>query len=308
MSDPTVSVMMNCLDEEEYVREAIESVVDQTYRDWEIVFWDNGSTDRSGEIAREYEPRLRYFRSEETVPLYEARNRALERCRGRYVAFLDCDDYWLPEKLELQMELFAENPDLGLVYSDSILTDGRHEWRNFERGTPERGYVFGELLARYWLHIHTVVIPRDVFDGLEEAFDPRFQIAGDQDLFLRVAHEHPVDYVERPLAVWRMHGENWSLQREELLPLEQEAILTKLRERFPEIETEYADALDEFERQLDRKRALSALVDGDRRQAREVLGGQVLGDALSLGLFGLSFLPGQLPEQGVRLVRRLRRG
>ena len=95
---PAVSVIMNCLNAEPYLREAIDSVVAQTYPDWEIIFWDNASRDASGAIAKSYGERVRYFRGETTVPLGEARNLAIAEAKGRYLAILDCDDVWLPEK------------------------------------------------------------------------------------------------------------------------------------------------------------------------------------------------------------------
>ena len=92
LSDPLVSVVINCLNGARYLREAIDSVFSQTYDNWEIVFWDNHSCDESGVIAKSYGDRVRYHRSESTTGLGLARNRALNACRGKYIAFLDVDD------------------------------------------------------------------------------------------------------------------------------------------------------------------------------------------------------------------------
>jgi glycosyltransferase involved in cell wall biosynthesis len=91
-----------------YLREAIDSVYAQTYKDWEIIFWDNASSDNSGEIAKSYDSRLKYFRGNKTNPLYAVRNCALKKASGKYIAFLDCDDIWLPKKLYLQMAAFEK--------------------------------------------------------------------------------------------------------------------------------------------------------------------------------------------------------
>src|SRR3989304_6187690 len=101
-----VSIIMNCLNCAKYLREAIDSIYAQTYKDWEIIFWDNASTDDSAVIAGNYDGRLRYFRDEEVVPLGKSRNLAMEKAGGEYIAFLDCDDKWMPEKLERQIPLF----------------------------------------------------------------------------------------------------------------------------------------------------------------------------------------------------------
>src|SRR5437868_4501867 len=101
---PLVSVIMNCLNGEQFLRDAIDSVIAQTYANWEIVFWDNASTDASASIAQSYhDDRIRYFRGDSTVPLGHARNLAIQKSRGTFIAFLDCDDLWLPTKLEKQL-------------------------------------------------------------------------------------------------------------------------------------------------------------------------------------------------------------
>ena len=91
---PTVSILMNCLNGEPYLREAIESVFAQTYQDWEIIFWDDASTDESAKIAKSYGKKVHYFRGLGGMPLGYSRNCALEKVRGHRVAILDCDDQW----------------------------------------------------------------------------------------------------------------------------------------------------------------------------------------------------------------------
>jgi len=97
MNKPRVSVIMNCLNGEKYLREAIESAYAQTYKNWEIIFWDNASTDKSAEIAKSFDEKIRYFRSDENYCVGKVRNLALAQAKGEFIAFLDCDDTWLPE-------------------------------------------------------------------------------------------------------------------------------------------------------------------------------------------------------------------
>src|SRR4051812_42401163 len=95
-----VSIVMNCRNSEQHLREAIDSVVVQTYKNWEIIFYDNLSTDSSPEIAKSYGKKLRYIRGEKSMSLGEARNEALKHANGDLITFLDCDDLWSPDKLE----------------------------------------------------------------------------------------------------------------------------------------------------------------------------------------------------------------
>ena len=92
MNAPAVSVIMNCLNSSRDLREAMNSLMAQTFTDFEVIFWDNCSTDESPAIAQSYGEKVRYFRGESIVPLGEGRNLALAQARGRYLAFLDCDD------------------------------------------------------------------------------------------------------------------------------------------------------------------------------------------------------------------------
>ena len=94
-----VSIIMNCYNGEKYLREAIDSVYAQSYKHWEIIFWDNASTDRTSQIAQSYDSRLRYFRAKVNTHLGPARNMALEKAKTTYIAFLDSDDIYLPNTL-----------------------------------------------------------------------------------------------------------------------------------------------------------------------------------------------------------------
>ena len=95
-----VSIILNCFNGEKYLKDALESVVNQTYKNWELVFWDNKSTDGSKKILDLYNSeKLKYYRSNVHTSLYEARNLAVKECKGEFIAFIDADDYWEKNKL-----------------------------------------------------------------------------------------------------------------------------------------------------------------------------------------------------------------
>ena len=104
---PLVSIIMNCYNGEQFLQEAINSVYGQSYANWEIIFWDNASTDNSSSIAKSYDERIRYHLASKTTSLGEARNFALNKASGIYVAFLDCDDIYLTDKLEQQVKFLG---------------------------------------------------------------------------------------------------------------------------------------------------------------------------------------------------------
>ena len=110
---------MNSYNGEKYLHEAINSVFNQSYKNWEIIFWDNASTDKTAKIATSFGPRIKYFKSEKNIALGYARNLAFKKASGDFIALLDDDDIWLPTKLEEQLPLFNDY-GIGLVYCDVI--------------------------------------------------------------------------------------------------------------------------------------------------------------------------------------------
>ena len=114
---PLVSVIINVLNGAATLPEAVDSVLTQTFSDWELIVWDDGSSDNSGEILSGYvDGRIRYVRSEQRVALGQARQRAIDLARGEWIAFLDQDDIWLPHKLERQLALARDRSDMALIY------------------------------------------------------------------------------------------------------------------------------------------------------------------------------------------------
>ena len=210
---PLVSVIINCFNGEKYLREALDSVVTQTYKNWEIIFWDNQSTDKSAEIYKSYkDSRLKYYyASSHADILYEARNYALKKTNGDFIAFLDVDDWWLPNKLEKQIPLF-DDPDVGLVYGNL--------WRLFEKKNKKKiyrkkilptGMILDELLHDYVIGSPTYVIRKKSLDSLGYHFNKDFHIIGDFDLNIRLSAKWKINCVQDPVATVRIHGQNVSL-------------------------------------------------------------------------------------------------
>jgi glycosyltransferase involved in cell wall biosynthesis len=207
--EPLVSVIINCYNGDKYLRQAIDSVLAQTYRNWEIIFWDNQSTDQSAEIVQSYaDPRLKYFYAPSHTWLYEARNYAIERAAGDFLAFLDVDDWWLPIKLQKQIRLFSD-PEVGLVCANFWVHNERKNkrWVSLKRRMPT-GWVLDELLRSYFVGLLTLVVRRTALASLDYPCDPRYHIMGDTDLVIRLSIRWKLDCVQEPMAFLRLHGGN----------------------------------------------------------------------------------------------------
>jgi glycosyltransferase involved in cell wall biosynthesis len=201
----TVSVVVPCFNGARFVAEAVRSALAQTHQDLEIVVVDDGSTDDSAAVVRGLgAPRVRII-AQANAGVSAARNRGAAAARGEYLAFLDQDDAWLPEKLERQLARFAERPAAGLVYADSFIVaeDGAVLGRVGERARLPAGDVFDALLVENVVPVSTLLLPRAVFQ-MVGGFG-RYRYVEDLDLILRVAAKHPVDVVATPLSRYRVH-------------------------------------------------------------------------------------------------------
>ena len=278
---PRVSVIMNCLNSGKDLEEALDSLAAQTFTDFEVIFWDNGSTDKSPLMAQGHaglRGRLRYFRGTTTVPLGAARNLAIREARGDLIAFLDCDDLWRPEKLARQVPLF-DDPAVGLVCTDTEIFDGQRVLqRVFAHSAPGRGRVFGDLMRRQWISMSSAVLRRAALDavadkthGRPQWFDESLNVCEEADVFYRVAHDWKLDYVDAPLTIWRVHGDNTTFRKFGQFAEETLRILRKHRALYPGYDEENPDLVLLLRQRAAFQKAVSLWREGKGRQAREEL-------------------------------------
>ena len=206
---PLVSVIVNCLNGERYLKKSLDSIYKQTYENFEIIFWNNGSTDRSKLIASEYEYKIRLYSTEETVPLGMARNRAIRKAKGSYIAFLDVDDWWTPRKLEKQINRF-NNKDVGLLYCDSTIIENNLKYNHFSLLSPFMGRVGCRLLEANFMTTSSIVYRADVLKSLPVIFRDELSLMVDYELSVRVSFNCEIDYVNEPLAVILKHKRSYT--------------------------------------------------------------------------------------------------
>ena len=202
---------MNCYNGEKYLSESIKSVLSQTYQNWELIFWDNKSDDKSAEIFKNYkDTRFKYFYANEHTLLYKARNLAIEKSKGDFISFLDVDDLWIKNKLELQIPYF-NNPDVGVVFSNVwLIKKDRKKKKLFMKKRLPRGNIYDELIDNYCVIITTTAIRKKLYLKSKKKFDERFSIVGDFDLFTRLSKMCLYESIQEPLAFYRLHGKNFS--------------------------------------------------------------------------------------------------
>ena len=277
---PTVSVIMNCLNGAAALPAAMDSLMAQSFTDFEVIFFDNASTDASPAIARSYGPKVRYFRAENTVPLGAARNLALAEARGSFLAFLDCDDLWRAEKLSRQVELFRGNPRLGLVCTDTEISNGKRTLGNFfSSARPCRGMVFDELMQRQWISMSSAMLRREALASLTPDptrwnggwFDESLNVCEEADVFYRIAHDWEVDYIDESLTVWRVHEANTTFRKFGQFADETLRILEKHRRLYPGYDIEHADVVETLTKRAAFQKAVSLWREGHSAEARRLI-------------------------------------
>jgi len=210
-NQPLVSIIMNCYNGETYLHECIKSVLSQNYESWEIIFWDNQSEDKSAEIFKSHnDKRFKYFYAKEHTSLYKARNLAIKESSGELLAFIDTDDLWEKNKLELQIPLFDDSK-ISLVYSNLwIIKNNLGNKKKFIKTKFPSGFIYEKLLDEYNVGIITAVFRKNIINDLPKVFDERFSIIGDFDFFLKLSKKHYFHYIDIPLAYYRIHEKNFS--------------------------------------------------------------------------------------------------
>lgn len=218
---PRVSIIINCYNGAKYLLETIESVLTQTFSDFEIIFWDNQSIDESASIVNKInDSRMRYFYAPNHTTLGEARNLAVLKARGEWIAFIDCDDLWVPTKLSDQLAIIDvdQNEDLGLVYGRTSYLGGPNHGRELApkyqgKRLPEGQILEPLLMEGNFIPILSALIRRDCYwavGGIPE----NFRQAEDYYLFAAIATRYRIRALQTICGFYRIHDNNLSfLQR-----------------------------------------------------------------------------------------------
>ena len=205
---PLVSVVMAAKNYARFLPVAVESVLAQTFADWELLVIDDGSTDATPAAVRPFlaDARVRYFRADR-LGQPRAKNLGIGLARGEFVAFLDADDAWEPTKLDKQLAVFRDNPDVGVVFCKRSLMDEKGKLIHTKpQAAPPRGRVLPAMFVQNFVCFSSAVVRRAVFAHVGR-FDPQGDLAIDFDLWLRVASHHGFDFVDEELVQYRTgHG------------------------------------------------------------------------------------------------------
>ncbi len=242
MGAPFISIIMNCYNSETYLREAIESVIAQTYADWELIFWDNQSTDGSAKIVHSYQDsRIKYFYAATHTDLGKARKKAVEQVSGKWLAFLDCDDLWEQDKLKKQVEIIRAESEkgnqIGLVYG-RVTHFGQHlreeEVPPFQGKSLPEGHILEKLLTDgCFIHSFAAVINKAAYYQVG-GFPENYIYACDYFLFCEIAKNFPIRAVQDFVGKRRRHENNLTRQMGNYVYTESIRVLKRHVKEYPE--------------------------------------------------------------------------
>lgn len=215
---PTVSIILSAYNGEQFIGEAIESVLCQSFSNWELICVDDGSNDRTGDLIHSYtDKRIRYFFQQNSGSPARGRNFGINICEGDYIAFIDQDDIYLPDSISERLNCFIENPELYFLYSDcavidhagKVVSDSIIKYTNKQ---PFSGNCFKELFCGIFIPIQGVMVRKCVFDKIG-VFNESLVGTEDYEMWLRIAYSYPLFFLGKTLAKWREHPPSLSQDR-----------------------------------------------------------------------------------------------
>lgn len=211
-----ISVIVNCYNGEEYLENCLNSILNQNFKNFEIIFFDNASTDNTNNIIKNFnDNRIKYFLSEKKLPLYHARNQALQKSSGELIAFLDVDDWWDKNYLNSRKNAF-NNKNYDIFYNNVFtFYENKKKYVKYKNYHLPSGKIHNSLSKDYFIIISGLIVRKKVFSKIGK-FNPNFNIIGDFDFVMRASKVFSFHAFNLPLTFYRIHQNNYSKMNSEI--------------------------------------------------------------------------------------------
>ncbi len=210
MKNKLISIIVNCYNGEKFLQKTLDSILNQKYQNFEVIFIDNCSTDSSSKIFKRIKDnRFKYYKTKKKISLYASRNLALKKVTGEFIAFLDSDDWWNNDFLSSRKEFFISSKIYGFSYSNCFhYFQDKNKFKIFYKEKLPSGFILDELLKYYFIKISSVIIKKEIIRNFK--FNPFYNIIGDYDLILRIASKFKgVGFQNKSLNI-RVHKDNFT--------------------------------------------------------------------------------------------------
>ena len=235
-SSPKVSVIIPSYNRADFIRQTVDTVLQQTFKDIELIVVDDGSTDETRKILAEYGNRIILLGHDDWKNKGQSAsiNLGLRHAKGRYVSILDSDDYWEPEKIEVQYTFLESHPEVGVVYCNGVAVNSMGEYLydiyplgHLEENKPD------DLLMNCYIFLPTNAMCRAALFDKAGNFDEGLRSAQDHDMLIRLIEICKFAYIDRKLFAYRRHQQTISRKNADLRWKNGFLILDKARGRYP---------------------------------------------------------------------------
>jgi glycosyltransferase involved in cell wall biosynthesis len=228
------SVIVPTYNRARMVTETIDSILAQTFPDFELIVVDNESTDNTEEVIKSYpDERIRYFKHQNNGVIAVNRNYGIKKSQGEYIAFCDDDDLWLPEKLERQILEFEKDKQIGLVCTNGIDFDSRGEHgTRIKAKLKDKHFTLESLMRNNAIIGSSALVKRQAIDDvgmMDES--PEIFAAEDYELWLRIARRYRIKYIDLPLVKYRIHADAYGKKVSSRARERDEAVFKKLLDK-----------------------------------------------------------------------------
>jgi len=266
---PVVSVIIPTYNRANWLKKSVQSVLDQTLNNIEIIIINNYSIDDTLETINAFnDNRIRIINFKNEGIIARSRNQGIIQSSGKYIAFLDDDDLWCPDKLELQVNYIESHPEFDLVYSDALIIDGNENRKDLliNPNLAKEGDIFLDLLFRNFIPNITILMKREIIElvGLINE-DKSIMSAEDYEYWLRASLKSKFGYINRPLALYRVHDENVSSTL--IRPLLWQRVFTRLLNN-PDVPEEYYNKINYHIERFNADVSVYYWSNSDRKTAR----------------------------------------
>lgn len=242
---PFFSVIMNCYNGEEYLKRAIDSVYSQNFKDWEIIFVDNASTDNSRCIAQSYCGKLKHHQLPQTLPYGYARKFAVEQASGEWITFLDVDDFWDVHKLQVQHG-WLHKSNFVICYAGFHSVDIEGGVFGTTLPTLESGSMLGGQLLQFEVNTVTMALRRDVLIANNITYNGELTSSADDNIVLRLLAKGSCCVIRMPLAYYTVSQNSLSAREMKNWASDRFATAMQLKLENPDFETRYLAQLREY--------------------------------------------------------------
>lgn len=286
---PLVSVIMNCFNGGRYLREAISSVYNQNYSNFEIIFWDNNSSDNSIKIAMSFDDRVKYFSNSITTSLGQARNSAMKKAKGRYICFLDTDDIYADNKFNNQIKLMSDSNLMMSYGSIRFFRDNKTIW--FRNSKNKTGYLIKNLLKDYEIHMNTVMLDSKLLTNKEYHFNTNLYYSPDFNLFMKIALKHKIGVLRSVIGNSRVHDNSLTRKLLSTIPKEHIFTLNEINLADPITIEKYKKNYDYAVKKTKYYEAIAYISEGQNLKAKRILNKIIFTDLKYFILYLILFLP-----------------